>query len=163
MKSRNVTGLFVLIFAMVMLSVAMPQAKAQQPIQTSTTAKYIKTAEDTLTYTSAAVRSGIITNQSADKNLIVYFSNKAGVKLTNSYVIIPAGKTFRFNALTYRIFRHASADSVFSQVILGEVQLNRIEKNEKGSGKPFVNENPYFMPSDQRYGKPIRYSYKFPM
>jgi len=171
MKLRNAFRLSVILLVLVMFSMPLlNEAKAQQPIQASTTAKYVKTAEDTVKYTSVATRTGIITNQSASKNLIVYFSDRYGAKLANSYVIVPPEKTLRFNCLTYKIFRHAESDSVFSQVILGDLQLNRIEKQVEGSGKHFTNENNRFVNwnnqlivNDQKYLKPIRYSYKFPM
>jgi len=121
MRYRNVLGLVMLMFAMILFSSEQTQS---QPIQTSSTAKYVKTAVDTVTFTGVTVkRQGMITNQSADKNLVVYFSDKDGIKLTNSYVMIPPGKNLKFNCVTKKIFRNAVSDSVFSQVILGDVQL----------------------------------------
>lgn len=110
--------------------------EAQTPYTNTGKAKYVKTTVDTFSIpgVTGAYRQGFITNQSATLSLNVMFSTKAGVKDTSSRVVIPAGKTLHFNFVGTKIFRYAvtGTDSVYSQIIIGDVQLNYNEpKDEK--------------------------------
>jgi len=102
--------------------------QAQTPYTNTGNAKYVKTTVDTFSIpgVTGAYRKGFITNQSTTLSLNVMFSTRAGVKDTSSRVVIPAGKTLHFNFVGTKIFRYAvtGTDSVYSQVIIGDVQLN---------------------------------------
>ncbi len=109
--------------------------EAQTPYTNTGNAKYVKTTVDTFSIpgVTGAYRKGFITNQSTTLSLNVMFSTRAGVKDTSSRVVIPAGKTLHFNFVGTKIFRYAvtGTDSVYSQVIIGDVQLNYNEPKDE--------------------------------
>lgn len=162
MKFRNVLGLAMLMLIAIGFFTPVQEVKAQ-PIQTSSLAKYVGTSEDTVTFAGTVIRRQIlVTNHSATKNLIVYCSDKLGVKLTNSYTVVPPGKSAKIWGTIKRVYRHAESDSCFSQVLLGEIELRGYKPNEAtgGFGRDVIN-TPGFLKSKAN-GKAIRYSYKFP-
>lgn len=128
---RYKTSMFMAMLLVMAFAVIYQPIQAQ-PIQLSTTAKYVGTAEDTVILGGIVIRRQVlITNQSADKNLIVEFSSKLGVRLTNSYTVIPPGKSAKVWGTFQKVFRKASADSVFSQVLFGEIELrSNIQQGE---------------------------------
>jgi len=131
MKLRGIRSIGLLLLAMLM-SVMLPlnhsDLQAQTPYTNTGKAKYVKTTVDTFSIpgVTGAYRQGIITNQSASLSLNVMFSKRDGTKDTSSRVVIPAGKTLYFNFVGTKIYRYAvtGADSVYSQVIVGDVRLN---------------------------------------
>lgn len=131
MKFQNPLKIFMILVALLMFTSL--NMKAQTPYTNTGKAKYVKTAVDTFSIpgVTGAYRKGFITNQSTTTSLNVMFSTKAGVKDTSSRVVIPAGKTLHFNFVGTKIFRYTSADSVYSQVIIGDVQLNYNDKENE--------------------------------
>lgn len=119
-----------LIFALlisVMLFTAFCETEAQKTVYTNSgNSKYVKTAVDTFRVPGVkySLRKGFISNQSATKQLLVYFSDESGAKDTSSRVLIEPGKTLHFTFSGTKIFRNAVTDSAYSQVIIGDVQLN---------------------------------------
>lgn len=110
-----------IFLAMVML-VFVSFLSATMQAQPVTSGKYVKTAVDTFTYSGyATTLKGMITNE-GDTDLYVYWSNAAGSKLTTSVIKIPKGKPLLFNCYTKKIFRLAVKDSVYSQIIIGDIQ-----------------------------------------
>lgn len=109
--------------------------EAQTPYTNTGKAKnIIGTTVDTFSIpgVTGAYRKGFITNQSTTKSLYVMFSTKAGVKDTSSRVLIPAAKTLHFNFVGTKIFRYCgSGDTVYSQIIIGDVQLNYNEPKDE--------------------------------
>lgn len=132
MELRGLRSIGILLLALLMsVNLMLPNEsdlQAQTPYTNTGKAKYVKTAVDTFSIpgVSGAFRQGIITNQSASLALNVMFSKRDGTKDTSSRVVIPAGKTLYFNFVGTKIFRYAvtGTDSVYSQVIIGDVQLN---------------------------------------
>jgi hypothetical protein len=128
MKFRNV---FLLILILVFGSSLMqPYSVSAQP---HTSAKYVKTAVDTFSVPglSGVERTGMITNESDSVYLNVYFSNDTGAKLTTSYIRVPPKKTLYFTEKTVKIFRSASRDSCYSQIIIGNTTIGQnLELNE---------------------------------
>jgi hypothetical protein len=121
MKFRNV---FALVLILLIGFAFQPKSVPAQPY---TSAKYVKTAVDTFTVPglSGVDRTGMITNESDSVYLNVYFSNDTGAKLTTSYVRIPPKKNLYFTEKTKKIFRSASRDSVYSQIILGNTTIGQ--------------------------------------
>lgn len=121
------------IIVVLLLLLTSLSIQAQTPYTNTGKAKYVKTTVDTFSIpgVTGAYRQGFITNQSTTTSLNVMFSTKAGVKDTASRVVIPAGKTLHFNFVGTKIFRYTSADSVYSQVIIGDVQLNYYEPKDE--------------------------------
>ena len=97
-------------------------------------AQYVYTARDTSTipdWVYGSVREGIITNEGTVK-MEVFFSDRSGVLDSNTYFGIPSGKTLKFKTTGSKIFRRATADSTFSQILHGDVELsylNELEQN----------------------------------
>lgn len=105
-------------------------AHAQSVDQKSGTPKYVKTTEDTVTArtgNSSQRRQVMITAETvsgtANKDLITYLSNDAGTKDVNTYFKVQNGKVYIAEFTGNKVYRKASADSVFSQVIFGKVSL----------------------------------------
>jgi len=107
-------------------------AQAQSVYQLTTKAKYVKAAtEDTVTATGSANsrRTVLITaetvSSTANKDLITYLSNSAtnSTKDANTYFKVQNGKAYRVSFTGNRVYRKASADSVFSQCIFGDAEL----------------------------------------
>lgn len=117
-----------LLIAFILSASLISELKAQTPYTNTGKAKYVKTTVDTFSIpgVTGAYRQGFITNQSASLSLNVMFSKRDGSKDTSSRVVIPAGKTLHFNFVGTKIFRYAvtGTDSVYSQVIVGDVKLN---------------------------------------
>ncbi|MBX7047225.1 MAG: hypothetical protein K1X86_15450 [Ignavibacteria bacterium] len=112
-------------------------APAQSVYQTSSTPKYVKTTEDTVSAIGNASvrRTVLITAQTvsgtANKDLVIYLSNSAGTKDVNTYFKVPNGKALRVSFLGNRVYRKAASDSCYSQVIYGDVSLmNNIAENK---------------------------------
>lgn len=150
--------------ALISLFLFIPPAPAQKTIFTNTgKAKYIKTTVDTFSIpgVTGTVREGFITNQTASKQLTVYFSNESGVKDTSSRVIMDGGKTLHFKFKGTKIFRvqtsATAADSVYSQVIVGQVELN---SNDRFENKPWVDYASLYI-SKQKYVYALFYNNKF--
>lgn len=126
MKS-NLKLIIILVLVMLISSLTL-SLKAQTPFTNTGKAKYIKTTVDTFSIpgVTGVYRQGFITNQSSSLSMNVMFSKRDGSKDTSSRVVIPAGKTLHFNFVGTKIFRYAvtGTDSVYSQVIIGDVQLN---------------------------------------
>lgn len=127
--------IFIILVSLMLLSsmtITPDESKAQAPFTNTAKAKYVKTTVDTFSVPgmTSAYKTGFITNQSSTLSLNVMFSKRDGSKDTSSRVIIPAGKTLHFNFVGTKIFRYAvtGTDSVYSQVIIGDVQLNFNEK-----------------------------------
>jgi len=124
----------IILFALVLSIFTSLNIEAQTPYTNTGNAKYVKTTVDTFLIpgVTGAYRKGFITNQSTTLSLNVMFSTRAGVKDTSSRVVIPAGKTLHFNFVGTKIFRYAvtGTDSVYSQVIIGDVQLNYLEPKD---------------------------------
>jgi hypothetical protein len=124
----------IILFALVLSIFTSLNIEAQTPYTNTGNAKYVKTTVDTFSIpgVTGAYRKGFITNQSTTLSLNVMFSTRAGVKDTSSRVVIPAGKTLHFNFVGTKIFRYAvtGTDSVYSQVIIGDVQLNYLEPKD---------------------------------
>lgn len=104
---------------------AYAQSSAQvQPYQVSGTAGYVDTTKyDTVSvpYVQGTNVKGVITNEDAENDLIVYFAKTDSVKRdVNSYVKIGPGKRLKFSFQGRKIYRYASADSVYTQVIFGD-------------------------------------------
>lgn len=105
-----------------------------------TTSKYIKTTRDTLTLPGflGEKKTGIITTETASKQLEVFFGKSSATALdSTTYFLIPAGKTLLFETKSTRLYRrNASTDSTYSQVYLGNVDLgyNEIPVYENANG-----------------------------
>lgn len=147
-------NIFVMLIALVFVTSFISKAEAQTPYTNTGKAKYVKTTVDTFSIpgVTGAYRQGFITNQSASLSLNVMFSKRDGSKDTSSRVVIPAGKTLHFNFVGTKIFRYAvtGTDSVYSQVIVGDVQLNfNGYESEELNNIEFANQNEsllaYFM------------------
>jgi len=97
------------------------------PYQKQATAKYVKTTRDTVTLSGFIdeKKTGIITNESASKELEVFFGKRATTPAIDStaYFKLPAGKTLLFQTGSTRIYRRATSDSVYSQVLMGNVNM----------------------------------------
>lgn len=95
-----------------------------QPYQDSATAKYVKTTRfDTVSvpYVTGSKTSGIVTNESASFDLKVWFAKKdSSVRDAKTFTVLKPGRSIKFSFFGKKIFRCASADSVFSQVIFGD-------------------------------------------
>jgi len=95
-----------------------------QPYQLSGTAGYVDTtAYDTVSvpYVKGSTVAGFITNEDETNDLVVYFAKRDSVSRDpNSYVKIGPGKRLKFSFAGRKIFRKASADSVYSQVVFGD-------------------------------------------
>jgi hypothetical protein len=132
MKLSGFKILIMLVILFSSLTLDFNESKAQTPFTNTGKAKYIKTTVDTFSVPgmTSAYKQGFITNQSSTLSLNVMFSKRDGSKDTSSRVVIPAGKTLHFNFVGTKIFRYAvtGTDSVYSQVIIGDVQLNFNEK-----------------------------------
>ncbi len=135
-----------ILFMVILFTSLSYESKAQTPFTNTGKAKYVKTAVDTFSIpgVSGAYRQGFITNQSSTTSLNVMFSKRDGSKDTSSRVIIPAGKTLHFNFVGTKIYRYTSADSAYSQVIVGDVQLNFNELEFKDEYE-LVNQSENFM------------------
>lgn len=135
MRLNNLKHFAMILFAILIFTSLISELKAQTPYTNTGKAKYVKTTVDTFSIpgVSGAYREGFITNQHATLSLNVMFSKRDGSKDTSSRVIIPAGKTLHFNFVGTKIFRYAvtGTDSVYSQVIVGDVQLNYNEQKLK--------------------------------
>jgi hypothetical protein len=126
----KLTNVLMLILVMLFVTIAQPVPVSAQPY---TSAKYVKTAVDTFTVPglSGMERTGMITNESDSVYLNVYFSNDTGAKLTTSYVRVPPKKNLYFTEKTVKIFRSASEDSCYSQIIMGNTTIGQsLELNE---------------------------------
>lgn len=137
-----------ILFMVILFTSLSYESKAQTPFTNTGKAKYIKTTVDTFSIpgVSGAYRQGFITNQSSSLSMNVMFSKRDGSKDTSSRVVIPAGKTLHFNFVGTKIFRYAvtGTDSVYSQVIIGDVQLNFNEQEFKDEYE-LVNQSENFM------------------
>ena len=95
-----------------------------QPYQLSGTAEYVDTtAYDTVSvpYVKGSNVAGFITNEDETNDLVVYFAKRDSVSRDpNSYVKIGPGKRLKFSFQGRKIFRKASADSVYTQVVFGD-------------------------------------------
>ena len=125
-----------IVFIVMLVSFCMQcYTQAQTPYSNSGRDRYIKTTVDTFLIlgVTGAYRQGFITNESSTLKMNVMFSKRDGTKDTASRVIIPAGKTLHFNFVGTKIFRYAvtGTDSVYSQIIIGDVQLNYNDKDFK--------------------------------
>ena len=136
-RNRNVLLTFFIIFLMsfIWMTTVDGQVKKDKPYQTPTTAEYIGTAVDTVLIAgiTTALRRGLVTNISAsasNPDLIVWFSDASGVLDSNRKVIVPVGKSLKFVTSGGKIYRQASADSCFSQVIIGDVEIMHNGKEE---------------------------------
>ena len=103
------------------------QSNSQTYGKYGTTSKYIKTSRDTLTLPGflGEKKTGIITTETASKQLEVFFGKSGATTLdSTTYFLIPAGKTLVFQTTSTRLYRrNASTDSTYSQVYLGNVDL----------------------------------------
>lgn len=132
MKRFSFKSLSLIFLALLIASFSI---QAQTPYTNTGKAKNIAgTTVDTFSIpgVTGAYRKGFVTNQSTTKSLYVMFSTRAGVKDTSSRVMIPAGQTLHFNFVGTKIFRYCgSGDTVYSQVIIGDVQLNYLEPKDE--------------------------------
>lgn len=135
-----------------------------QSVYTNTAkSKYVKTTVDTFVttvsgYTQTSI-SGFVTNESATKQLYVYFAKTTGAKDTGTRVLLEPGKVLQFtNIKSSKIYREAVSDSVFSQVIIGSVQLNSNDSPELGEFEHavFHFDNWFLKPEKVRAKKFIR-------
>jgi len=120
----------IMLFLMLCLSLGFinpMQIDAQTYGKYGTTSKYIKTTRDTLTLPGflGEVKTGIITTETASKQLEIFFGKSGSTALdSTTYFLIPAGKTLVFQTKSTRLYRrNASTDSTYSQVYLGNVEL----------------------------------------
>ena len=126
----KVTNVLMLILVLLLVSFIQPAHVSAQPY---TSAKYVKTAVDTFTVPGlpGVERKGQITNESDSVYLNVYFSNDTGAKLTTSYIRVPPHKSAYFNENTVKIFRSASKDSVYSQIIMGNTTIGQLQNDKE--------------------------------
>lgn len=123
MKKR--IGLKVIVILMLGIPAFAGMSYSQiQPYQLSGTAGYVDTtAYDTVSvpYVKGSNVAGFITNEDETNDLVVYFAKRDSVSRDpNSYVKIGPGKRLKFSFAGRKIFRKASADSVYSQVVFGD-------------------------------------------
>lgn len=127
-----------LLAAVLLLFISINVTAQIQPYQVNSTAGYIDTAKyDSVNvpYVKGTKVTGVITNEDETNSLIVYFAKTDSVSRDiNSYVLIGPGKRLKFSFQGRKIYRYASADSVFSQVIFGEgVDLGSGGRNASGA------------------------------
>lgn len=130
------------------------QSNAQTYGKYGTTSKYIKTTRDSITIPGfiGERKTGIITNETASKQLEVFFGKQAAVGLdSNTYFLIPAGKTLLFQTASTRLYRrNASTDSTYSQVYIGNVDLGY---NDLPSGFPDTETVSFYLIDNKEYDK----------
>jgi hypothetical protein len=124
MKKR--TFLSVLLIMLMVFFISSELKAQSQPYQVVTTCKYVKSnAYDTVSLPGLSTSSkvGIITNEGPAK-LIIFFT-KRGVSTIDStaFFLLDTGRTLKFSTYGTKILRKAQADSCFSQVLLGGVEL----------------------------------------
>lgn len=132
MKLKGFIFIFMLLISFI--AIQRNETQAQTPFTNTGKAKNIIPTVDTFSIpgVTGAYRQGIITNQSTSKNMYVMFSKRDGTKDTSSRVQIPYGKTLYFNFVGTKIFRYtATGDTVFSQIVIGDVKLNYNDKDFK--------------------------------
>lgn len=139
-----------------LLSLFDSELEAQTIYTNTAKAKYVKTSNDTFIVTTGgfvqSTVSGFVTNESATKQLYVYFAKSTGAIDTGTRILIEPGKTLHFrNIKTAKIYRVAVSDSAFSQIIIGDVQLN-------SNDNPEIRNYEYAVyHSDNDFRKPERY------
>lgn len=136
-KTKNL--LFVLLAALFMTGsiVITGCTPAQAQIyQSAAYNKYVKSSAFDTASAQGSVnnqrRTVTVTNEtSSTPVLLVYFGNSSGVRDTTGYVRVNPGKILKASFIGRKVYRKTTADSVYSQVIFGDIELGYNSEFEK--------------------------------
>ncbi len=141
-KTKNL--LFVLLAALLMTGSVIITGCVPAQAQVYQSAKYNKYVKSSAFDTASAQgsvdnqrRTVTVTNEtSSTPVLLVYFGTASNVRDTTGYVRVNPGKILKASFIGRKVFRKTTADSVYSQVIFGDIEL--------GSNSEFRMENSEF-------------------